>query len=667
MYRCWVRGTPRRRGSEKGVGTVWEPGSTSRRLLHASIALIAASAVLLGFAGASAAKSAKPVISGLAASPAAVASAGTTTVSATVTGAVQCTLSATKPVQGLPVTVPCESGSVSQAIEMPVNSGRKSVRYTLTVTATGAGGSAKAKTTVVLLDKSESPGAGRGLAAGSEFTCAVLATGHVACWGLNGNGQLGSGNQTSTDVPVEVQAIDDATQVSAGHGHTCALLSTGHIECWGLNGNGQLGDGSETSSDYPVEVHGITDATEVSAGWDSTCALLATGNVECWGMGEGRLGDGSEASSDTPVEAVGVTDATELTAGWDHTCARLSTGRILCWGQNTKGQLGTGSSSSFAYDSPVEVQGITDAAAVSAGGEAADDPYTCALLSTGHVECWGANKEGQLGDGTTSEHDRSDRSARDIRSDRTGHALRTHLRAAVERSHRLLGSERIRSARHRRPRFLRCAGHGAEHRRRRLGGSGPQAHVRAALDRTRRVLGRRRQRRARRRQDDEVRDAARRSQRHLAGPPRPAKHVKTGAFCHVKAANVRRCELPRTEKPSPRRLGPLTLSIAPQPTKKRVVPISPSRIGDRGRSHRLVDRHRGALDPAGYVQSRQDPLARQLARTHAPSRRSRRSSAAQISLTAVPLTPSLSSTVSTSRPSRRQSGRRDRCRTPDGR
>jgi alpha-tubulin suppressor-like RCC1 family protein len=381
---------------------VWEPDSPSRRLSRATLVAAVVTAVLLGFAVASAvARTAKPVISGLAASPASVASGGTTTVSASVTGAAECTLTATKPVQGLPVTVPCESGSVSRSIEMPVNPGRKSLAYTLTLTATGAGGSAKAKTTVVVLDKAESPGDGRALAAGSEFTCAVLTSGHVACWGLNTNGQLGNGNQSTADVPVEVQGIDDATEVSAGHAHACALLSTGSVECWGLNGNGQLGNDSETSSDFPVEVQGITDASEVSAGWDSTCALLATGSVDCWGMGEGRLGDGSEASSDTPVEAAGITDATEVSAGWDHTCARLSTGRLLCWGQNGKGQLGTGSSSSFAYDSPVEVQGIAGAAAVSAGGEAADDPYTCALLSTGHVECWGANKEGQLGDGTT--------------------------------------------------------------------------------------------------------------------------------------------------------------------------------------------------------------------------------------------------------------------------
>jgi alpha-tubulin suppressor-like RCC1 family protein len=372
-------------------------------LLRVSLALITATIVALGSAAASQAKTAKPVVSGLVASPASVASGGTTSVSAAVTGAVECTLASTKPLQGLPVTVPCESGSVSRSIEMPINSGKKSLEYKLMLTATGAGGSAKAKTTVVLLDKSESPGDGRGLAAGAEFTCGVLATGHVACWGLNTYGELGNGNKTSSDVPVEVQGVNDVTQVTAGSAHACALLATGHIACWGLNANGQLGDGSDASSLLPVEVQGIDDATEVSAGPVQTCALLASGRVECWGTG--YLDDGSEADSDTPVEAEGITDATEVSTGSDFTCVALSTGQILCWGANGKGQLGTGSSSSSPSDSPVEVQGISDAAAVAAGGvtgTAQENAYACALLSTGHVECWGANQEGQLGDGTTS-------------------------------------------------------------------------------------------------------------------------------------------------------------------------------------------------------------------------------------------------------------------------
>jgi Regulator of chromosome condensation (RCC1) repeat len=51
-------------------------------------------------------------------------------------------------------------------------------------------------------------------------------------------------------------------------------------------------------------------------------------------------------------------------------------------------------------DVPVAVSGISNAAAVTGG----PDDF-CALLSTGHVDCWGYNSTGQLGNGTTTGSD----------------------------------------------------------------------------------------------------------------------------------------------------------------------------------------------------------------------------------------------------------------------
>ena len=39
--------------------------------------------------------------------------------------------------------------------------------------------------------------------------------------------------------------------------YTCALLSTGAVKCWGYNANGQLGDNSQTNRLTPVAVSGI--------------------------------------------------------------------------------------------------------------------------------------------------------------------------------------------------------------------------------------------------------------------------------------------------------------------------------------------------------------------------------------------------------------------------
>ena len=242
--------------------------------------------------------------------------------------------------------------------------------------------------------------------AGGEHACAALSSGHVDCWGANENGQLGNGEEGlngHSGTPVEVQGITNASQVAAQGWDSCALLSSGHIDCWGWNWSGQLGNGEGglyVNSAKPVEVRGITNATEVATGSNYSCAVLSGGHVECWGSSSGgQLGDGKTHTeppygSYTPVEVQGIAGATEVAAGGYHSCALLSSEHIECWGWNQSGQLGDDSTRNS--DTPVEVRGITNATEVAAGGE-----HSCALLSSGHIDCWGENGSGELGNGST--------------------------------------------------------------------------------------------------------------------------------------------------------------------------------------------------------------------------------------------------------------------------
>ncbi len=248
------------------------------------------------------------------------------------------------------------------------------------------------------------------ISAGSDFTCVLLTSAAIKCWGATANGELGHGGARgrSASAPVSVLGIRDATEVSAGTDHACALLRSRHLLCWGDNLNGELGDGKNGgSSAKPVKVRGIEDAIQVSAGYYHTCAVLSSGSVDCWGSGaDGDLGNGTTTTmADIPEPVSRIHKAVEVSVGDHHSCALLSNGTVVCWGYNGLGELGDGTSHGPAHCDgdpcsaiPVAVHGIRHATQITA--QASDQ--TCALLTDRRVECWGWNSDGQLGDGTTT-------------------------------------------------------------------------------------------------------------------------------------------------------------------------------------------------------------------------------------------------------------------------
>jgi cysteine-rich repeat protein len=275
------------------------------------------------------------------------------------------------------------------------------------------------------------------IAAGGWHTCAVSVDEDVICWGSNRYGQLGTG-ATGEDrlPPTPVQGLGGAVAtLAAGGPHTCALSGAGDLWCWGSNVSGQLGDGGNVARrGHAAPVLGLADAVkDVVAGAAHSCALIASGVVQCWGAGKhGQLGDGqSEANVTKPVAVVDLSGVTGLAAGAMHTCAVHDTGAVSCWGSNNRGQLGAIPQSSDGNDldetmvrtdnldafdeladrgggtdqsRPVRVQGLAGSAKLVVAGSF----HTCALLGSGHVQCWGANDQGQLGAGSGVGRDASE-------------------------------------------------------------------------------------------------------------------------------------------------------------------------------------------------------------------------------------------------------------------
>jgi alpha-tubulin suppressor-like RCC1 family protein len=274
------------------------------------------------------------------------------------------------------------------------------------------------------------------IAAGGDHTCARLDNSDVKCWGFNQEGQLGQGHTDpigdSTGDMAGLEAIrlgGKTQQIAAGEEFTCALLVNGKVKCWGLNSNGQLGQednssrgGAENDMNNlnPVNLGTGRTATQLVAGYGHVCALLDNSTVKCWGHNGGRdgklglglglyresVGTQSDDMGDhLNAVALGTTrKATQIAAGSFHTCARLDNGSVKCWGNNDYGQLGQendiplGASADDMGDNlkPVNLGELT-VNEVTAGYL-----HNCARLVNGKVKCWGGNQYGQLGLGHTT-------------------------------------------------------------------------------------------------------------------------------------------------------------------------------------------------------------------------------------------------------------------------
>lgn len=112
---------------------------------------------------------------------------------------------------------------------------------------------------------------------------------------------------------------------------------------------------------------------------------------------EGSPDAGGMEDSGTPDPLCGLGGGViDVAAGFDHTCAVTQDGSALCFGANNEGQLGDGTEADRGL--AAAVVGLADVRSVHAGGV-----FSCAVTTDGRVFCWGENEEGSLGDGTTSD------------------------------------------------------------------------------------------------------------------------------------------------------------------------------------------------------------------------------------------------------------------------
>ncbi len=257
------------------------------------------------------------------------------------------------------------------------------------------------------------------VSAGRNHTCALLQTKSgksVSCWGKNDSGQLGNSvvsGLTPSPKAIAVRELEpNAIKIASGDDHTCTLHGSGTgstIHCWGNNDSYQLGQLLEGGVNakvnpkpmpvvvYPgVQTSGtFLGATEIAAGGAHTCALKGDGKVWCWGSNAfGQTGaDVNDTNPFTiaPTMVSNLSGVTQIALGKNHSCAIVSGGHVKCWGKNGWGQLGNETTQNSSNPVQVTPSPLSGVVALALG-----DEHSCALKSDNTLWCWGAIGGGQL-------------------------------------------------------------------------------------------------------------------------------------------------------------------------------------------------------------------------------------------------------------------------------
>jgi len=205
---------------------------------------------------------------------------------------------------------------------------------------------------------------------------------------------------------MEMNAVQIATSRSAtGQAHTLVLNNDGEVYTFGTSAFGAMGQGPDVKQSAPLLLR-MTKSVhirQIAAG--SRYSLLVSDDGAVYTFGEnrrGQLGIGpAQKHVDEPERVLGplTDDPVRLVAvGDEHVIVQTESGGVFSWGANANGQLGNGRISDCAV--PTKVQKLPTQGLVSM---ACGAQHTLVVTDDGHkVWAFGSNTQGQLGQGNRS-------------------------------------------------------------------------------------------------------------------------------------------------------------------------------------------------------------------------------------------------------------------------
>jgi hypothetical protein len=159
------------------------------------------------------------------------------------------------------------------------------------------------------------------VAAGKDFSVALLTNGTVCAWGDNTYGQCNVPSSIKKQSITYANNKNPVLAIACGDNHTIALLKDGSVIGWGYNYFNQ--------TSLPYNIASYPKIFNIAAGGDNSALIFIDGTILIWG---------SNLNGNTIVPT-GLNNVVQLSIKSSHVLALKSDSNVVAWGSNSFGQL----------------------------------------------------------------------------------------------------------------------------------------------------------------------------------------------------------------------------------------------------------------------------------------------------------------------------------------